>query len=196
MGHCRGAGGGHVPPPTFGGMQRKKVKVSWRLVCMGETLADSGGGAQGARAPPFEIPKRVFKEGQRGRTPPAPPFEIPNRVFKRDRRCAPPPFHKSWIRPWERSNRRVAPPPHTHTHRNNIRPTVSISVCTESVNHQKEYVPNINCPTTLIWGTKHTQPPPPHTHTLFHWGTCPPAPPPVSLGDMTPCPPPFPIRHR
>ena len=62
-------------------------------------LADSGGG--GAR-PPFEIPKRVFKEGQRGRTPPAPPppFEIPKRVFKRDRRCAPPPFHKSWIRPW------------------------------------------------------------------------------------------------
>ena len=58
-----------------------------------------GGGAQGARAPPFEIPKRVFKEGQRGRMPPAPPpFEIPKRVFKRDRRCAPP-FHKSWIRP-------------------------------------------------------------------------------------------------
>ena len=45
------------------------------------TLADSGGGgggggagpAGGARPPPFEIPKRVFKEGQRGRTPPAPP---------------------------------------------------------------------------------------------------------------------------
>ena len=49
-----------------------------------------GGGAGGA--PPFEIPKRVFKEGQRGRTPPAPPFEIPKRVFKRDRRCAPPPL--------------------------------------------------------------------------------------------------------
>ena len=55
------------------------------------SLADSGGGgARGAR-PPFEIPKRVFKEGQRRRTPPAPPppFEIPKRVFKRDRRCAP-----------------------------------------------------------------------------------------------------------
>ena len=38
------------------------------------SLADSGGGgAQGARPAPFEIPKRVFKEGQRGRTPPAPP---------------------------------------------------------------------------------------------------------------------------
>ena len=38
-------------------------------VCVGQistyfilyALADSGGGAQGARAPPFEIPKRVFK---------------------------------------------------------------------------------------------------------------------------------------
>ena len=72
-----------------------------------KTLADSGGGAQGARAPPFEIPKRVFKEGQRGRTPPAPPpFEIPKRVFKRDRRCTPP-FHKSWIRPCKSYNNRL-----------------------------------------------------------------------------------------
>ena len=58
-----------------------------------------GGGRRG-RAPPFEIPKRVFKEGQRGRAPPAPP---PLLKFQRGSSkrvaAAPPPFHKSWIRP-------------------------------------------------------------------------------------------------
>ena len=41
---------------------------------VGVSTSGFRGGAQGrAPPPPFEIPKRVFKEGQRGRTPPAPP---------------------------------------------------------------------------------------------------------------------------
>ena len=54
-------------------------------------LADSGGGAQGARAPPFEIPKRVFKEGQRGWTPPAPPLLKFQRGSSNGTATAPPP---------------------------------------------------------------------------------------------------------
>ena len=41
---------------------------------------------------------------------------------------------------------------------------VSISVCTESIKHQKEYVPNINWPITLIFGGGTHSPPP------FSWG--------------------------
>ena len=64
------------------------------------TLADSGGGAGGARPPPFEIPKRVFKEGQRGRRPPASPLLKFQRGSSNGTAAAPPPpFHKSWIRP-------------------------------------------------------------------------------------------------
>ena len=60
-----------------------------------------GGGRRGRAPPPFEIPKRVFKEGQRGRTPPAPPPLLKfQRGSSNGTAAAPPPFHKSWIRPW------------------------------------------------------------------------------------------------
>ena len=49
------------------------------------------GGAGGAR-PILEIPKRVFKEGQRGRTPPAPPLLKFQRGSSNGTAAAPPPL--------------------------------------------------------------------------------------------------------
>ena len=49
--------------------------------------------------------------------------------------------------------------------------SVSISVCTESIKHQKENVPNINRPTTLMGGGGNT-----HTFPTCSLGAYPPPP--------------------
>ena len=54
-----------------GGGRRGRVPPFWNSK---EGLQGGSKRAHAPCAPPFEIPKRVFKEGQRGRTPPAPPF--------------------------------------------------------------------------------------------------------------------------